>query len=378
MTVEGAPKSREAWAFVRQMLDDMTAMVERDAETELELLEGFRVLGRVTALCAELSLDIDPAKPWFFDMNSPARYVGGPAPDGEYLLAMIDTGAHAYRVSGDRGTSAYLGFQLLAGRGLTPRRMAAYVSDRDLDVADDGRFSFVLAAVEPSPEVLAGDPWIEVPDDGSAIVVREYIGDRATERLADLTIAALEVPGPPPALTDEVLAEQLTTLAWTIAKLATLHQSIKPELLTMPNQLLTEEAAALGDAESTPDNLYVIGTFRLQPDEALVIDLHPPETRFWCVSLENVWHECIEPRRRQTSVTNAAVVPDEHGVVRIVVAGEQHGIGTWLDTGGRHRGFVLVRWLDNPAPPAVETRVVRLVDLDALGSLSPADAGDLR
>ncbi|MGZ4707769.1 MAG: hypothetical protein ACXWBN_03385, partial [Acidimicrobiales bacterium] len=105
-------KALEAWALVRRMLDDMTAMVQADAEDELELLEGLRVLGRATALCSELSLDVDGESPWFFSMNTEARLIGGPNPDGEYHLAMID-GAHRYRVSGRRGTVCYLGFQVL-------------------------------------------------------------------------------------------------------------------------------------------------------------------------------------------------------------------------------------------------------------------------
>jgi hypothetical protein len=145
----------EGWRLVRQMLDDMTAMIEADAETELELLEGLRVLGRVTALCCELSLDVDTEAPWFFSMNTQARLVGGPNPDGEYLLAMID-GRHRYRVRGRRGTTAYLGFQVLAGVGLTPRRMGAYISDRDLAPAADGTFAFVLAAEKPTAQELAG------------------------------------------------------------------------------------------------------------------------------------------------------------------------------------------------------------------------------
>jgi hypothetical protein len=41
----------EGWRLVRQMLDDLTRSIEADAESELELLEGLRVLGRATALC---------------------------------------------------------------------------------------------------------------------------------------------------------------------------------------------------------------------------------------------------------------------------------------------------------------------------------------
>jgi hypothetical protein len=344
------------------MLHDMSEVVEQDAETELELLEGLRVLGRVTALCSELSLDVDPERPWFFSMNTEARLIGGPNPDGEYLLAMID-GHRRYRVRGCRGTTAYLGFQVLAGTGLTPRRMAAYVSDRDLEMAHDGTFTFVLATEEPTDEERAGDRWVAIPEDASAIVVREYIGDRTRETGAEMTIEPLDEPGLPAPLSDEALAEQLTGMAWTIVKLATLHRSIRPELLDAPNQLVTAEAADLGSAETTPDNLYMMGTFRLEPDEALVIDLVPPDTRYWSVTLENIWHECIDRRRRHSSITNAGAAARDDGTVRLVIGGTDPGVANWLDTGGRHRGFVVIRWLDNPEPPAVVTGVQTLAEL---------------
>ncbi len=347
----------EGWQLVRTMLDDMAAMVEEDAEGERERLEGLRVLGRITALCSELSLDVDVDAPWFFSMNTPARYVGGPNPDGNYALAMID-GGRRYRVTGSRGSSVYLGFQVLAGRGLTPRRMAAHLSDRDLPIAADGTYVFVLASTEPSAAELAGQTWLPIPDDASAIVVREYIGDAATEVPATMAIAPIDPPAPVPALTDHALGEQLTSMAWTIAKLATLHRTIKPELLTMPNELVVAEAADLGDENTTPDNLYLIGTFRLAPGESLVLDIAPPATRYWSVTLENIWHECLEPRRRRSSLTNATAVADEGGRVLVAIGAEDPGVDNWLDTGGRHRGFIVLRWLDNPDPPAVSAKVL--------------------
>jgi hypothetical protein len=352
-----APLTLESWRLVRRMLDDLTRSIEAEAENEIELIEGLRVLARATALCAELSLDIDPESPWFFSMNTPARLIGGPNPDGEYFLAMID-GSHRYRVRGQRGTTAYLGFQILAGVGATPRRMAAYVSDIELTLDRDNAFSFVLAAIEPPKSELAGDRWVEIPSDTSAIVVREYIADRAVETPASLVIGTLDEPGPPRLPTDAQLAEQLTSMAWTIAKLTTLHRSIKPELLASPNILVTAEAAELGGADTTPDNLYMIGTFRLSVDEALEIELVPPDTRYWSITLENIWHECIDSRRRHSSLTNASAVTGQDGKVRIVVAQCDRDFENWLDTGGRHRGFVIVRWLDNPDPPDLTTRVI--------------------
>jgi hypothetical protein len=91
--------------------------------------------------------------------------------------------------------------------------------------------------------------------------------------------------------------------------------------------------------------------------EALVLDLTPPEGRYWSVTLENIWHECIEHRRRRSSLTNAHAVRNDDGTVRIVIAATDPGRPNWLDTGHRHRGFVLLRWLDNPTAPEVTARV---------------------
>ena len=345
-------KAPAAWQFFQQMLADVTKIVTDDAESERELLEGLRVIARVSSLCAQLSVEADPDRPSFFDMCSPTRMIGGPNPDGNYYLAMI-RGDRRYRITGTRGTSAYLGFQILAGTGLTPRRMANYVSDVNL-AQTSGEFALVLSVDEPTD--LAGAQWVEIPVDASSVVVREYIGDRASEELATMRIGALDADSVTP-LTDSELADQFTAMAWSLMKLTTLHRTIKPELLETPNTLLTAEAADLGAADTTPDNLYMMGTFRLEPDQALVLDIEPPNTRYWNVTLENIWHECLEPRRRHSSVTSRAVQPDADGRVQIAISAEDFGFGHWLDTGGRQRGFVVLRWLDNPKPPSVSVSV---------------------
>lgn len=352
-----APQTLQAWALVRTMLDDMTAMVQADAENETELIEGLQVVSRAAALCVELSIDADPSVPDFIEMNTPSRHIGGPVPDGRYLIAMLD-GTRGYRIAGNRGSSAYLGFQVLAGIGLTPRRMATYVSDSDLELDADGSFSLVFAADEPSAAALGGGQWVRIPEDSSAVVVREYVSDPTTERLAELDIELIGPAPLPEPISDEAAAERFTSLAWTIAKLTTLHRTIKPELLEQPNELVSALGAELGAADTTPDNLYMIGTFRLGDGETLQLEIDPPETRFWSVTLENIWHECIDPRRHRSSATGATLTPDADGIVRVSIAAQDPGAGHWLDTGGRHRGFVLLRWLDHPEPPSVTVNVL--------------------
>jgi hypothetical protein len=334
-----APKTLESWRFVQQMLADLTASVTEDAIDERELIEGLQVVAKIIGLCAELSVQADPERPAFFDMCSDTRMIGGPNPDGRYLLAMI-RGDRAYRVTGTRGTTAYLGFQVLAGTGLTPRRMAGYLSDTELDL-DSGAFEIVFSPTEPQEAVLGSAQWVRIPEDASSIVVREYVGDFAAELPATMRIDPIN-PDDLRSITDEVAAEQ-----------------IKPELLTQPNVLVTAAAAELGGADTTPDNLYMIGTFGLEPDESLVLEFRPPATRYWNVTLESIWHECLEPRVRNSSVTNKALVPDGDGVARIAIGAKDSGYGHWLDTGGRRRGFIILRWLDNPDPPDVLTTVRR-------------------
>lgn len=347
-----APLATAALVSFQQMLTEAASVVADDAESEHEFLEGLRVIARASSLCAQLYVEADPDQPRFFDMSPRGRMVGGPNPNGNYYLATI-RGDRTYRVTGTRGTTTYLGVQVLAGTGLTPRRTVAFTSDYDLAPPSQD-FALVLATNKPTPEVLGDARWIEIPEDASAIVVREYIGDPATERVGRLDIAALDAAEPQP-LTDATLAEQLTAMAWTLLKLTTLHRTIKPEVMaaSAANTLLTAQAADLGAADTTPDNLYMMGTFRLQPDQALVLEFIPPATRFWNVALENIWHECLEAPGGNASVTNRGIAPDADGVVRIAVSAKDFGYGHWLDTGGRHRGFILIRWLDNPAAPDV-------------------------
>lgn len=353
MSEDQGTKTLEAWQFVQKMTADITSIVTADARDERELLDGLRVVSRVSALCSEITVEADPELPWFFDMCSPTRMIGGPNPDGRYLLAMI-RGDRSYRITGTRGTTAYLGLQVLAGTGMTPRRMANYLSDTDLDLTDDA-FTIIVSADEPTDR--AGAQWLQIPADATSIVVREYVGDAATETPATLYIEPLDASPPRPG-TDSEVAEQFTALAWTLMKLTTLHRTIKPELLDQPNVLLTAQAADLGSADTTPDNLYMIGTFGLADDETLLLEITPPDTRYWNVTLENIWHECIEPRRRHSSVTNKGVTPDTDGTVRIAIGAKDFGHGHWLDTGGLHRGFVVLRWLDNPEPPLVTASVL--------------------
>jgi hypothetical protein len=231
--------------------------------------------------------------------------------------------------------------------------MSNYLSDRDLVLDDGGRFDVVFAASRPAESALAGAQFVEIPEDATSIVVRDYVGDPTTEIPAHLDVSLLGEAPPPAPLTDEALAGQLTAMGWTIVKLTTLHRTVRPDLLDNPNVLITSGAENLGGENTTPDNLYMLGMFDLEPHQSLQLTFRPPQTRYWSVTLESIWHECLEPTMRTSSVTNKGVTADPDGYVRLTIGAEDIGDGFWLDTGGRRRGFMIVRWLDNPNAPDV-------------------------
>ena len=102
----------------------------------------------------------------------------------------------------------------------------------------------------------------------------------------------------------------------------------------------------------------LVGTEWIVASESLVIEFTPPETRYWNVTIETIWHECIDVRRRQSSITNAAAVREPDGSVKVAIGDARDGAPNWLDTGGHHRGFMILRWLDNPEAPPVTTTVI--------------------
>jgi hypothetical protein len=359
---ELAPRTREAWQLVRTMLDDLTRIVEADAETELELMEGLRALARITALCTSTNVDGDPEMPFFQPLSTPLRSLGGASPFTTTEIAVID-GRLRYRIRGRRGSVTSLGFQVLAGRGLAPRRIAGYLSDDELPVLPDGDFEIVLANHEPPPYQCQAAVWVGIPEDASAVVGCQHVSDPISEDPATYAIEPLDRPAPPAAPHDQTLAERLEELAWGIARLSTVHRAVLPELLAKPNQLApvpTDELAV--GASTSPDELCLMACFRLAPDEALVIDTLPPASRWWSIALENVWHECFDMRSRPTAASNATAVSRPDASVRFVIAARDPGVPAtnWLDTGGRHRGFVTLRWLGGAEAPPVVTHVLPL------------------
>ncbi|NND66181.1 MAG: hypothetical protein HKN19_01220, partial [Halioglobus sp.] len=261
-------------------------MVLADARTAQEAIEGMRFLLRVAAMSTHIIADASPAQPRFQRMDTWVRKAGGDNPDAEYHLAAID-GRYDYRISGNVGSVTYLGFTFNAGQGMSKRHSIGYLSDQTLTLDEHGNFTILLTRERPTEQ---GD-WIQSPADTSAILVRQYIADRSAEELATLNIEVLggNPPYRPPS--DEEMAATITGTTFAFYALTHLHRNVLPELMANTNSFVRATSENLGGDISGEDNLYMLGSYQLAKDEALLITVRPPPTRYWNLVAETRWHE---------------------------------------------------------------------------------------
>ena len=131
------------------------------------------------------------------------------------------------------------------------------------------------------------------------------------------------------------------------------------------NVFIEATSDSLGGAISGNDNLYMIGSYQLADDEALIMLVQPPKTRYWNIALESRWHETADYLHRPTSMTLDEVNYNEDGSVEFIVAHKDPGHPNWLDTSGHNFGFITLRWLDamNEDVPMPELQVINWSDL---------------
>ena len=163
------------------------------------------------------------------------------------------------------------------------------------------------------------------------------------------------------------MARQLIALGdFVVANLDFFLQFSRPET---PNTFLPPlDGTAMGAAA---ENRPVIGSWELAPDEALVVEVAPPQGLYWSYSLGNPWWETIDYGAHQSSLNGHQAAVDDDGILRAVIAHEDPGVANWLDTAGHSAGPIILRCVRTETAPVPATRVVRFSEV---GSSLPAGA----
>ena len=358
----------DAWAATLALLAEAGEIVTGPlgGKTDRERAEGFRHLTRVLSIATEMLLEKgDPARPEFTRWMNPHRKMLGDNPHTIYDAAVIDP-AHSYRISGRRGTAAYLGICVYGTAGDGARRIIANLDDVDMDIAGDGTFN-----VEVATTLSGSGPFLPLEDDATDLMVRQYFVDHGRETPATYAIEAVADHGPPPPLTEAQVAKNLQAVGAYVrdiveveATLSALITSVTPTQLRGGSQFVDAEGnptepsvdpAVIARVMPTPAIQYAGSWFDdLGADEAIVITGTVPQCRYWSISLLTRWMESGDYEHHPVFLSGRDITANADGTFRIVIAHSDPGTGNWVDTTGMTSANIAVRALLAAGPLDIE------------------------
>ena len=378
--VQGA---QSAWNTLASTLADVGEAIAYGnpiIETSLERAEGMRYIARQFALgaCTEFEAG-DPAYPQFFHLASSWWCYGGQNPDATYWCATLD-GEHTYRMFGTRGTAYIFDLEVWAGDHVDYITNHAFggLSDfehgeRQIEFGPDGEVEIVL-----SREKQPGN-WCPIPEGRSWVLVRQLFYDWENEQVGDLYIERVGAQYPPPVVTEEEWTSRVTRLGQYLTNNTAAYNRAAAIALESPPNSFRFQPILIGD--DTRDGTGFAGQFdgsdhyfmrqivmgqgryECEPDQAVIIEVPAPKTRYWNYYLMTRYWEGVSWNLRQSSLNGHQGMIDTDGVLRVVIAQRDPGVPNWLDTGGHSVGIIVGRlW----QPEVVENPQVQVVPLDEI------------
>jgi hypothetical protein len=321
--------------------------------------EGYRYLTRLLRAALETFVeDADPGAPELLRTCHETVKMGADNPDNYYQNAPIN-GKYEYRLSGKRGTVHYLGFGTQEGNyGATGSLdTSGYLDASDLVVDESGHFEIAV-----SREKRPGN-WLPMTEKSRTLVVRQTFLDKSRETRAELKIERVGGQHAPRPLTPQAIDRGLFASVKFVEGCARLFNQWANGFKARVNELPLFDPKVATAAGGVPHIAYYHGYWRLQPDEALVIEVTPPDCDYWNFQLNNHWMESLDYRYHTITVNRHSAKLDPNGAVRVVVAHCDPGVANWIDTAGHAEGTMCWRWVRAKDHPQPMTRVVKLEDL---------------
>lgn len=199
--------------------------------------------------------------------------------------------------------------------------------------------------------------------DTGLLIVRQTFLDKDHEVPADLVIERMgDELGPSPmsvAQIDTGLSMASTFVAGASVLFAKWARDFQKHTNRLPQFDPDRSTSAGGD----PNIAYYHSYWKLDPDEALVIEVTPPRCESWNFQLNNHWMESLDYRHHRIHVNQHTASYSQDGSVRIIVAHEDPGLPNWIDTAGHVFGTMCFRWIKADSHPQPATRVVKHSEL---------------
>jgi len=351
-------ETTELWSkFCRDLEAAGQQVISSDLQTtETERAEGLRYLTRLLRVGLDMHLEHgDPAFPSFYQASHATAKIGSDNPDNYYQNATI-SGAHSYRISGQRGTVPILSFGTKANRYAVDGSMASTgeLDIRDVKLDTNGNFEIIVSREESS-----GD-WLPLAEDSSILIVRQTFFDRANEIAATVNIEALDGGTTPPALKMETLTSALTRVPAFVNGTSAIFKNWA-ELFRAENRnaLTTTDQTMFIKAGGDPMIHYLHGWWQLEDGQALRITSPIPDCEGWNFQINNIWMESLDYRHHSIHTNNGLAELNEDGSVTVIVSTKPQA-GNWIDTAGHNKGTMLWRWTGANEHPIPKVEIINV------------------
>ena len=312
-------------------------------QTEQDLAEGYDYLAGSIRASLTLAWAYQRDYPFFVASTGPYTKLGLDNPDTLYFHSYLRDDAE-YVVTGRRGSTADLSFQVLGGDYSpvqVPDSLSAF-DDRAIDIADDRTFElrFGPAITDPPRN------YFTLGVGSAMLIVREVYSDWASEQRGIIAIRRADTTGAaPPAASPGVLAKRYGVAGKILlSRLRTFLAFPEWFYLRLPVNTLTEP-------RSTPGGLTTqfssVGHYDLDNDQAMIVTV-PAASRdvapYQGIQLGSRWYISLDYINHQTSLTADQARPDPDGRFRFVISERDPGVANWLECTGHRSGYVQLRW----------------------------------
>ena len=293
-------------------------------------------------------------------------------PDNNYYIAMVHDDAD-YRITGKRGSTADLVFQLVVGqpgvRGAGTSTNVSILHGRELQLDATGGFEILLSRDDPGPD----QNWLPNGDGAQTLLVRYTHSDWNIERDAPLRIEKLGAEGENAIpLTPYRMAQGMREAAVSLFdRNATWLQYAERAWTMMPRNGISAPRVTEGGLVG---QYSAFGSWELDNDQAIILSIPASDALYQGVELGNLWFVSLDYETRTSSLTLDQMHCSQDGRCVAVISHRDPGIQNWLDTEGHRRGLIMMRWqgLAQPLPESLHPQA-QLVSFDDRFDALPAD-----
>lgn len=289
----------------------------------------------------------DPLRPKVICITRLAHTVGGKQIRGSRWG--IDNPDSIYRVIPISGDEKYLIHGRVAEHRMTENYFTLWdakmntvdvLSGHDLMLNADRTFT---VTVDSSP--TDGRPnHVRSAPEAHEFYIRDVMLDWAQNEPNELRIERL---GGPPATAARALDDQAQLTAEFMLRYASFTTGLSKRTLARPaNEFALAYSADQGGA--LRNQFYSSGHFRLEDDEAFVVDVNDGGAAYFVVPLANVWGTTMDIVDRTSSLNKAQSRPNADGTYTYVLCPDDPGVHNWLDTCGMREGMLTLRMAEFP------------------------------